>query len=625
VEIEGTDMDVEYFRPLPPVLGVGRVRAVIDGTTLTVHTQGGRVEDAKLGDGTIVIHDLGGKEKIDIDVPVQGPVRTILTVLNNPPLEYPKRLDMDPKRTTGMADAKLRLHFPLLVDLKVEQIEVGVGAKLTGVGIEKVAAGLNATDGTLDLNLDVKGMAVKGTAKLDGVPASVDWRENFVSDGKGPRTRIALKATPNAADFARFIPNPAGYAGGPVGTDILFTVDQRKRLGLTGTLDLAKTTLAIPELGWSKPPGTAATGRFALEFQKDKVAKVSGITVEGGGLKAAGAVELVPATNSLARILVGDLSVGRTRARGELVPRDGGYAVTLTGDSLDAEAFLKKTRGSPDAADSKRTPLTVNARLGRVVFGEGRQLTQVVGDARNDGTAWSRLDIKAKAGEKGALTVTYGPQQGRNHQLAIVGEDAGTVLRMLDVTDRIQGGTLRITGATVEPRPDAVIEGQVEMRDYTVIDAPTLARIINAISPSGIAELLGGGPGIQFGRLTGSFRKEGRLLTLKELRTSGSALGLTAEGEVDIATDTANLRGTIVPVYGINRIIGQIPLLGDALSGGAGQGIFAATWRVQGPFADPDVSVNPLAVLAPGFLRNLFFMGRGKTDGQPTQDDQHKN
>lgn len=630
VAMEATGVDVEYFRPLPPVLGIERVRATTDGKTFSVHTQGGRIDDARLGDGTVVIHDLGGKERIDIDVPVQGPVRTILSVLNHPPLEYPKRLDMDPRRTAGMADARLRLHFPLLVDLKVDQIEVGVGAKLTGVGIEKVAAGLDATDGALDLTLDVKGMVVKGAAKLDGVPASVEWRESFVTDGKGPRTRIALKAMPDAADFARFVPNPAGYAGGPVGTDILFTVDQRKRLGLSGTLDLSKTTLAIPELGWSKPPGTAATGRFALEFQKDKVAKVTGITVEGGGLKAAAMVELVPATTALARIQVGDLSVGRTHARGELVPRDGGYAVTLAGDSLDAEAFLKMSRASPDAADAKRTPLTINARLGRVVFGPGRQLTQVAADARNDGTAWSKLDIKAKAGEKGALTVVYGSQSGsqdKRHRLSIVGEDAGTVLRMLDINDRIRGGKLTITGTTTEPRPDAAIEGQVEMLDYTLIEAPTLARILNAISPSGFAELLGGGPGIQFGRLTGNFRKEGRLLTLKDLRTSGSALGLTLEGEVDIATDTANLRGTIVPVYGINRIIGQIPLLGDVLSGGAGQGIFAATWHVQGPFADPDVSVNPLAVLAPGFLRNLFFMGRGKGDGpgQATDDNQHRN
>ena len=76
-----------------------------------------------------------------------------------------------------------------------------------------------------------------------------------------------------------------------------------------------------------------------------------------------------------------------------------------------------------------------------------------------------------------------------------------------------------------------------------------------------------------------------------------------------------------MPLYGLNRLIGQIPLLGDALSGGEGQGIFSATWRVQGPLSDPDVTVNPLAVLAPGFLRNLFFLGDGKPGAAPPADD----
>lgn len=623
VTMDGGGMDVSYFRPLPPVTEVTAVHAATDGKTFTVSTQGGRIGDVTVGDGTIVITDLGGRESIFIDVPMQGPLRTVLNVLNSPPLEYPKRLDLDPQRTSGTVDARLHMQFPLLVDLKVDQLEITVTGKGTGVGIEKVAAGLDATAGNVEVSLDTKGMMVKGTARLDGVPANVDWRESFVSNARGPRTRVQVKATPSAADFARFIPDPAGYASGPVGTDIVFTVDRSKRMALTGTLDLARTTLEIPELGWSKPSGAAAAGRFALEFQKEKVAKVTGITVDGGGLKAAATIELTPATSALSRIVVSDLTVGRTRARGEVVPRDGGYAVTVSGDSLDLEALLKRSRATPDADDGRRTPLAISAKLGRAVFGQGRQLTQVTAEMRNDGRAWSRLDVQARAGDKGSLTVKYGPQgagtaAGRRHELSIAGQDAGTVLRMLDVTDRIQGGTLKITGATVEPRADAPIAGQVELSEYTAVDVPTLARILNAISPSGFAELLGGGKGIHFGQLSGNFRKDGRRLALSDLRTSGSALGLTLEGEIDLGTDVANLHGTIVPVYGINRIIGQIPLLGDVLSGGAGQGIFAATWTVDGPLADPDVSVNPLAVLAPGFLRNLFFLGRGKGDTAPS-------
>ncbi len=41
-------------------------------------------------------------------------------------------------------------------------------------------------------------------------------------------------------------------------------------------------------------------------------------------------------------------------------------------------------------------------------------------------------------------------------------------------------------------------------------------------------------------------------------------------------------------------------------NGGEGEGVFAATYKVSGKTAEPEVSVNPLAALAPGFLRNLF-------------------
>ena len=66
------------------------------------------------------------------------------------------------------------------------------------------------------------------------------------------------------------------------------------------------------------------------------------------------------------------------------------------------------------------------------------------------------------------------------------------------------------------------------------------------------------------------------------------------------------MQGTIVPAYMLNSALGNIPLIGDLFTGGEGKGIFAATYAVEGPRDDPEVSVNPLAALAPGFLRELF-------------------
>ena len=57
----------------------------------------------------------------------------------------------------------------------------------------------------------------------------------------------------------------------------------------------------------------------------------------------------------------------------------------------------------------------------------------------------------------------------------------------------------------------------------------------------------------------------------------------------------------------VNSILGEIPLLGDILTGGdEGGGIFAVTYSVHGPRDEPDVTVDPLSVLAPGYLRELF-------------------
>ncbi|MGH6933916.1 MAG: AsmA-like C-terminal domain-containing protein, partial [Dongiaceae bacterium] len=95
----------------------------------------------------------------------------------------------------------------------------------------------------------------------------------------------------------------------------------------------------------------------------------------------------------------------------------------------------------------------------------------------------------------------------------------------------------------------------------------------------------------------------------------GPSIGLTATGRVNFETDTIDLRGTVVPAYAVNSFLGKIPLLGDILVGGEGEGMFAATYHARGPMADPELSVNPLAALAPGFLRGLFDILQG---GEPS-------
>jgi hypothetical protein len=81
---------------------------------------------------------------------------------------------------------------------------------------------------------------------------------------------------------------------------------------------------------------------------------------------------------------------------------------------------------------------------------------------------------------------------------------------------------------------------------------------------------------------------------------------------VDVGDSNCDLQGTIVPAYFFNTLLGKIPLIGKMCSPECGGGLFAATYAVHGDCGHPTVSVNPLATLTPGFLRELYGMFGGK-------------
>ena len=83
-------------------------------------------------------------------------------------------------------------------------------------------------------------------------------------------------------------------------------------------------------------------------------------------------------------------------------------------------------------------------------------------------------------------------------------------------------------------------------------------------------------------------------------------MGLTFDGDIDQTNNVVDINGTIVPISQLNKAIGEIPLIGDILTGGS-NAVFAATYKIKGPKDKLSVTVNPLATLAPGVLRRMFF------------------
>ena len=131
---------------------------------------------------------------------------------------------------------------------------------------------------------------------------------------------------------------------------------------------------------------------------------------------------------------------------------------------------------------------------------------------------------------------------------------------------------------------------------------------------SGLSNALRG-QGVPVQRLVVPFRLQGQRITLNEARMVGSDIGARADGSIDLGAQTLAINGTVAPAYTINRFLGRIPILGQIMSGGRSDAVLAATFSVSGPISQPQISVNPLAALVPGVIRDLFNALSADTEG----------
>ena len=98
-------------------------------------------------------------------------------------------------------------------------------------------------------------------------------------------------------------------------------------------------------------------------------------------------------------------------------------------------------------------------------------------------------------------------------------------------------------------------------------------------------------------------------VALREGVVRGPLLGGTIDGVVDYGRDEVHMRGTLVPLYGPNNLLGQIPVVG-LFMGGEKEGLFGITYEVVGRPGNPFLRINPISALTPGILRKVFEFPR---------------
>ena len=628
--IDASGVTVHYLRPMAPVLGVaGDIR--YDANELIINVKSGGLRDLVIEEGIIAI-SLGAVDPVaEIDLTISGTIADALTVLDMPPLGYTKALGIDPAQMGGEHRTNLTVRVPLRKNLRLGDIGVAAAAGITGFAQSQGLLGQPLGNGTMSLEVDTAQLSAWGNIRLGDVPVEARWTERFVDDG-GFRTRYEISGIFDQAALQSLGINFGDAVSGVVGAGITYAIFPDGSAVGAAELDLTAAVISLPSIWLQKPSGEVAHGALSFSVDGGFLTDISRFEINSDELVATGAVRFAPAGQGggLRQVGFSRLAYGGNELFGtvELVG-DRSLAINLGGQALDLRqlvAGLKDTNKagerdtSGDLADLADPPFAVrltidtSSPIAEVRVGESTVLLDVSGEFYHDGTNLRTADLHGGLVEPDdvGLVVT---DEARRRKFTLAAADGGAVLAALDWTSAVRGGRLLVDGEINDDEPGGLIIGQALMTDFQLAEAPLLGRILSLTSFRGIANTLNG-QGIDFTRMEVPFEITEENVELPGIKILGSQLGILAQGRIDRTAGTIDLLGEIAPVYTLNSLLGKVPIIGKIFGGGGG--IFAATYKVDGPLASPRVTVNPISILTPGFTRKILGgFGSGTPEPAP--------
>lgn len=593
---------VDYLPPMSRMTDAKGI-AALDADVFTLNLESARVGKIESGPGSVKITGLQDQNQYaDISSIARGTSAEVLALIDQKPLGFPSRLGIKPAGVGGSGEVRFRLRFPLLVNLKTDDIVVTADADLKDFSMGGLLGRYELSQGQMKLKVDTKGLEATGNAALNGVPLQIGWREEF--SAKAPvRARYSLKGRIDEAQRKALGYPLAPYIDGPADADMEIEERRSGETAIGGEFDLKDTTIVVADAYLGKSAGIPATGRVQIRTRAGQPVQFDVIEIASAAL-AGKARAVLNADNSWSAD-IDQLTVGEGAKKGDARGRisfaaNGDAQIALTGRRYDLRPFVKAVFDDNTPPGTEKPRMTLSLRFDEAQIDDVIELRNMSLSAQRAPIRMERVSLSAGFHTRGGLTLDVSPAlDGRS--LKLLSDNAGAVLHLLGVTD-MQGGTMEVTGRYDDTLPTQPLTGKMTLRNVKAVRAPFLARLFGAASFAGLGALLSG-EGITFETGEIPFQERDGILTIQPSRLSGPQLGISLEGHINQHTDTVNISGTAVPAFVLNTMLGKIPLIGDLL---VGDGIIGVNFAVSGPKSDPQFTVNPLSAIAPGFLRRIF-------------------
>ncbi|MET0431766.1 MAG: AsmA-like C-terminal region-containing protein [Hyphomicrobium sp.] len=609
------------FAPLPgmPVIAApsAQIHLENNGLQITVPTGTMALPDGRelpLKGGTMRADNImSARPNGEIGFTATGDLGPFVAGLEELPVRAIRDASPLPKAGEGKVDAQFLIKLPLYPGVTGDDMAITGRARISDGRFGKVAGRFDVQGFTLDLNLTETSLDAKGDLLVNGVPAKVVGQRLLGPDaGQQPPVKIVAKL--DEADRTQLGLDINDVVHGVVPIEVSMQKSADSTSAIKVHADLTNAEIVLDKLQWRKAPGRAASLDTDVVAMPSRETELQNFKVISDNIAADGRI-VIGTDNKIKQFdfpglnlnVISRLDVDGTRSKDDV------WDINISGSNYDGRNFFRSlfnVGNGPDRNDkaaSNGSHISVN--LENVIGSSDVSLRNLKMEAETRNGNLARLDARGTLDGGAPLVATLDQSSGAR-RLVVTSNDAGQVLKLVNFYPNMQGGRLRLDVALDGSGP-AEKTGLLMVDNFRILGDSIVTEVVSSADSGRPA--ISGDKNVtrevfEFNRMRAPFSVGYQQFVLQESYLKGPLLGATLRGKVDFRTKRVNIGGTYIPLQGLNGALGDIPVLGQILSGTQGEGILGMTFAVQGPTASPQVIVNPFSLVAPGIFRDIFQM-----------------
>ncbi len=591
-----------YKADLPPLEHLN-CTANFDLNHVKVDVAKAHIKNLEISHSSALLKDFSKEFLVlELNLNLEKSLESLIWLLNHPPLRGV--LDNLIPKAKGGVNGNIFVNLPLKEQISSADVRTKGDIYLSDAQLDiKIPDKplLNLSNSSLHVQWTEKGLEIKGTTTLDNFKTQVDIQQNFSSQQK-IKSNYNIKGTGNVKAALKFLPPDIASNIKSTGK---IDVDYKGHETFDGIaytdlkVDFKEADLALLPLKWHKKAGIKGEVDLSYTSHQNLLKQINKIVIRSKNLDIEGKVNF-DNQGHMDSFLLSPFKFNNSQGVLKGTRTEKGWKINSQFPYLHGESLVPVIKNYLKNSSASTASYDINFGVKNLFLAQGYQVDDFKYASKVENGSTKSLAVSAR----NLLKVSYGPQ-GKNLKLFVSVEELGPLLQGLQLIDTIKGKKLIIEAERPIANANKPFKGTLFIDKLYIKDAPVFAQLLSLISLEGLLSQLKG-KGLVFKDNEAQFQYKDQKIAIEKAKIMSSSIGITAKGYIDLKEKTLSLEGVLVPANFLNQIIGNVPILGHILTGGKGEGVFSISYSATGPLNNPKIRSNPLGLLAPNFLKNLF-------------------